>query len=251
MVVLLLPGAHAATVQVAIDGLPPTLTESVLATLDIGAEAQRERVSPARIRRAHSAAPQQIRTALEASGYFRATVDASLRQAPDVWQARYRVERGEPLRVTTLDLTVIGPAASDSALQAPLPPFPLQVGDRLRHARYEDGKRALLETLREHGYLDVAFTVHRVDVDLDAYFADIRLVLDSGARYRFGEVSLPDTVVRTSLLRRHGAPPSRVRPTAPRACWITKARWSTAVTSPAWKCRRAAAIAPRTPCRSR
>ena len=206
MVVLLLPGAHAATVQVAIDGLPPTLTESVLATLDIGAEAQRERVTPARIRRAHSAAPRQIRAALEASGYYRATVDASLRQAPDVWQASYRVERGEPLRVTTLDLNITGPAASDPALQAALPPFPLQVGDRLRHARYEDGKRALLETLREHGYLDVAFTVHRVDVNLDAYVADIRLVLDSGARYRFGDVSLPDTVVRKSLLSRHGAP---------------------------------------------
>lgn len=204
--VLLLPAAHAATVQVALDGLPSALTESVLATLDIGAEAQRERVSPARIRRAHNAAPQQIRAALEASGYYRATVESSLRQGEDGWQAHYRVERGEPLRVTTLDLTVTGPAGSDAALQAALPAFPLQVGNRLRHARYEDGKRALLEALREHGYLDAAFTTHQVQVNLDAYTAQVTLVLDSGARYRFGEVSLEDTVVHKSLMRRYGAP---------------------------------------------
>ena len=59
----LLPAARAATVQVALDGLPPKLTESVLATLDIGAESQRERVSLARIRRAHNAAARQIRAA--------------------------------------------------------------------------------------------------------------------------------------------------------------------------------------------
>ena len=204
--VLLLPAAHAATVQVALDGLPPTLTESVLATLDIGAEARRERVSPARIRRAHTAAPQQIRTALEASGYYRATVESSLREGKDGWQAHYRVERGEPLRVTRLDLIVTGPGSRDPALQAALPAFPLQVGSRLRHARYEEGKRALLETLQEHGYPDAAFTTHRVQVDLDAYTAQVTLTLDSGAPYRFGELSLPDTVVDESLLRRYGAP---------------------------------------------
>ena len=206
LLVLLLPGAHAATVQVALEGLPPTLTESVLATLDIGAEARREQVSPARIRRAHGAAPRQIRTALEASGYYRATVEASLREGEDGWQAHYRVERGEPLRVTRLDLTVTGPGSPDPALQAALPAFPLQVGSRLRHARYEDGKRALLETLHEHGYPDAAFTTHQVQVDLDAYTAQVTLTLDSGARYRFGELSLPDTVVDESLARRYGAP---------------------------------------------
>ncbi|GAB4358170.1 MAG: autotransporter assembly complex family protein [Immundisolibacter sp.] len=204
--VLVVPAAPAATVKVVLDGLPPGLTESVLATLDIGAEAGRERVSPARIRRAHNAAERQIRAALEASGYYRATVESSLREGEDGWQAHYRVERGEPLRVSRLDLTITGPGASDAALQAALPAFPLQVGSRLRHARYEDGKRALLEAFREYGYLDVAFTVHRVDVDLDAYTAHVTLTLDSGPCYRFGELLLPDTVVRKSLLRRYGAP---------------------------------------------
>ncbi|HCZ49611.1 MAG TPA: hypothetical protein DCZ11_11470, partial [Gammaproteobacteria bacterium] len=69
--VCVLPVARAATVQVTLEGLSPALSESVLATLDIGAEAQRERVSAARIRRAHNAAPGQIRGALEASGYYR------------------------------------------------------------------------------------------------------------------------------------------------------------------------------------
>ncbi|HCZ49612.1 MAG TPA: outer membrane protein assembly factor, partial [Gammaproteobacteria bacterium] len=141
-----------------------------------------------------------------ASGYYRATVESSLSEGEDGWQAHYRVTRGEPLRVTALDLTLTGPAGNDAALQAALPAFPLKTGSRLRHARYESGKRALLDVLREYGYLDVAFTTHRVDVDLDAYTADITLTLDSGARYRFGEVSLEETVIEPSLLRRYGAP---------------------------------------------
>lgn len=202
----MLPAARAATVEVTLDGLSPALTKSVLAGLDVEAEAQRKRVSPARIRRAHNAAPQQIRAALEASGYYRAAVEPSLTGGPEVWQARYRVARGEPLRVSALDLTLSGPVEDDTVALAAVPAFPLQVGGRLRHARYEAGKRALLDTLREFGYLDVAFAIHRVDVDLDAYTARVTLAVDSGARYRFGQLSLPDTVVDEALLRRYGAP---------------------------------------------
>ncbi|MFZ5492814.1 MAG: autotransporter assembly complex protein TamA [Pseudomonadota bacterium] len=200
------PTAGAATVEVTLDGLPPALTKSVLAGLDVDAEAQREHVSAARIRRAHEAAPQQIRAALEASGYYRATVEARLTGGPEVWQARYQVTRGEPLRVSAVDIALSGSIENDSVALAALPAFPLQVGSRLRHAQYETGKRALLDALREFGYLDVAVTTHRVDVDLEAYTARVTLAVDSGARYRFGELALPDTVVNEDLLRRYGAP---------------------------------------------
>lgn len=202
----MLPTAWAATVEVTLDGLPAALAKSVLAGLAIDAEAQRERVSLARVRRAHNAAPRQIRAALEASGYYRATVESSLSGGPEAWQARYRVTRGEPLRVTALDIELSGPVEDDRVALAALPAFPLQVGSRLRHAQYEAGKRALLDALREFGYLDVAFTTHRVDVDLEAYTARVTLTVDSGSRYQFGALSLPDTVVDEDLLRRYGAP---------------------------------------------
>lgn len=204
--VLLWPAARADTLRVTLDGLPKTLAGGVLAALDIGAEAQREPLAEARIRRAHAAAPGQIRAALEAAGYYRPQIDASLTHDADGWRARYRVDRGPPLRVARLDLSLTGPASADPELKPALATFALKVGDRLQHARYEDGKRALLEALHEHGYLDAAFTAHRVDVDLDAYEARITLSLASGEQYRFGALTLDDTVVGAALLRRYGAP---------------------------------------------
>ncbi len=204
--VVLVPSARADSVRVTLDGLPGGLAAGVLAAIDIGAEAQRERVSEARIRRAHASAPRQIGAALEAAGYYRARIDASLTPGPEGWQAHYRVERGPPLRVTRIDVSLGGPARGDAELQSALPAFPLAVGDRLRHARYEAGKQALIETLREYGYLDAALTAHRVDVDLDTYAARITLALASGERYRFGALTVDDTVVTEGLLRRYGAP---------------------------------------------
>lgn len=201
----LLP-ARADTVRVLLDGLPKTLAASVQASLDIGAEAQRKRTSATRIRRAHAAAPGQIRAALEASGYYRVEVEPALTHDGSVWQARYRIERGPALRVTQLDAAVTGPALADPAVMTRLPPFPLKQGDRLRHAVYEDGKRAWLEALRAQGYLDATLTEHRVDVDLDAYAATVTLHVDSGPRYRFGDLAVEPTVVSSTLLRRYGAP---------------------------------------------
>lgn len=197
--------ANAAAVRIELLGLTGALHDGVLGSLDISAEAARERVSAARLRRAHAAAPGQIAAALEASGYYRSTVSADLRQADGGWQARYVVQRGPPLRISQLQVTVSGPGGSDLALQAARPAFPLKVGDRLRHARYESGKRAVLAAFLEHGYLDARYTQHRIDVDLEAYEARVVLVLDSGQRYRFGAITLDDTVVQESLLRRYGA----------------------------------------------
>ncbi|MGK2940820.1 MAG: autotransporter assembly complex protein TamA [Immundisolibacter sp.] len=205
---LMAPLALAASpaVQVELDGLSDSLRDSVLASLDISAEAARKRVSVSRLRRAHAAAPRQIAIALEASGYYRSQTHATLTRADTGWRAHYQVQRGPPLRISQLQLTVAGPAQADLELQAARPKFPLKVGDRLRHARYDSGKRALLETLLGYGYFDARYTLHRVDVDPEVYEARVLLTLDSGPRYRFGAVALDDTVVNEPLLRRYGAP---------------------------------------------
>ena len=206
-VLLACPGiANAAAAQVELVGLTGALREGVLRSLDISAEAARERVSPARLRRAHAAAPRQIASALEASGYYRSTVNARLTQTGHGWLAHYEVQRGPPLLVSDVRVTVSDPAKTDLPTQAIAATFPLKVGDRLRHARYEKGKRALLEDLLERGYLDARYTRQRIDVDLDAYDANVLLDLDSGARYRFGVTTLDETVVNAALLRRLVAP---------------------------------------------
>jgi len=65
----------------------------------------------------------------------------------------------------------------------------LNDGDPLDHRRYSAAKRDLIAAIREHGFLDAKFTENRVEVDLLRYAASIKLVIDTGPRYKFGPVT--------------------------------------------------------------
>lgn len=145
--------ANASAVQVELAGLTGALHDAVRVSLDISAEAARERVSVARLRRTHAAAPHQIAAALEASGYYRSTVSASLTKTNTGWQARYEVQRGPPLRVSELQVTVNGPAETDLALGRYLTPR-LYIGYGLALAEQTNAV-TLRYMLSEHWLLEV------------------------------------------------------------------------------------------------
>jgi translocation and assembly module TamA len=201
--VLLGAAVQAGAAEVSVTLAAPELTaEQRAGVRGALAIAREERdVTPARIRRLHRLAEQQIRTALEAYGYYRPEVRAGLAVTGERFRARYRVEPGPPLPVGALEVRVLGSGRDDPAL-ATARRFPLQPGDRLDHAAYERGKEALARAALEHGYLDARFLVHRVEVDLGTYRARVVLDFDTGPRYRVGVVRFAPTVVGEPLLRR-------------------------------------------------
>lgn len=139
--------------------------------------------------------------AAEAVGYYQPVFRyAALK--PDTLQVF--VDAGEPVMVTRQTVDITGAATQDEAFTQLA--LPIRQGDRLHHGRYEQAKAMLNNLTAERGYFDRDWQTHDVEVHLPANTADITLALDSGQRYRFGDITFfnsngdPQLPVRPELL---------------------------------------------------
>jgi len=192
----------AVSLNIEIEGLTGRPLENARALLSIEQHKDSPLLSTSWIRRLHARAPNEIKQALAAFGYYRPLIHGELEEGPAGWVARYRVDPGPPLPVAKLDLHLTGVGSEDAEFQRLLAEFPLREGDVLDHERYEQGKRLLQKLATERGYFEADFTLHEVHVDLEAYTATIALHFATGPRYRFGQVSFDVAPVRPALLAR-------------------------------------------------
>ncbi len=202
---LVLAGAGAARaaerVRIEIEGLDRDLKSNVLASLSLQEARKDKDLDEERIRRLHAKAEDEIATALEPFGYYRPDVDATLTRDGETWVARYEVDPGPPLEVTTLDVKVEGAGADDPWFQQDVREFPLEQGETLFHPEYEAGKQRFVDDAAKNGYLDADFQVSEMRVDLDAYTAAVVVHFATGPRYRFGPVTFNQDFLDPDLLR--------------------------------------------------
>jgi translocation and assembly module TamA len=97
---------------------------------------------------------------------------------------------------------VEGPGAQDPVFEPLLKQTALRKGDQLHHGVYEQVKGELLRTAASNGYLDARLQDNPLLVDTQALTARLRIVLDTGRQYRFGTVSIEQTVIRPELMNR-------------------------------------------------
>src|SRR5580765_7783888 len=95
----------AGTLSVQIDGVDDALKPAVTAAAEIMQYDKRE-VSAAQARRLYDRAPEQVAKSLEAYGYYNATADGELKEAPPGFVAVLHVHPGEATTVATLKVGV-------------------------------------------------------------------------------------------------------------------------------------------------
>lgn len=206
-----------ARAEVSITGLEGALLDNALIHLVLDEEACD---SPEwRVRERYSRADAELRTALEAYGYYSAEIDQSLGFAEACWTAAFVVTLGEPVHLRNVDVSIDGAASSDPRFTALVAASTLEPGTPLLHAAYEQLKRRLVELAQQRGYVEASFRVSRIDVYPEEGAADIALEFDSGPRYSFGEISMNQDVLDESLIEgyyefRRGDPYDRTRLTA-------------------------------------
>ncbi|MDY6943438.1 MAG: autotransporter assembly complex family protein [Pseudomonadota bacterium] len=193
--------AWAQQVTVSIEGLPRDLQTNAEASVTLARMADRE-LTPAQIRRLHTDALEEIRRALEPFGYYQTDIHSSLKQTAEVWTARYVVDAGPPVRITDIDIQILGPGEEDPAIQRVARSFPLKVGDVALHRRYEDGKRRMMRVANERGYIEARMATKRLEVRPDTLAARVVLRMETGIRYCFGEVTLQQDVINPDFLAR-------------------------------------------------
>jgi translocation and assembly module TamA len=190
-------------ISVTVKGLDKDLRKNVLALLSIEQEKKSDTLDKAQVQRLHRLATQEIRKALQPFGYYDPSIESQLETTEQGWKAIYTVKAGPPVRVEELGISIIGEGSEDLALTRLIAEFPLQQGDRLIHSRYEEGKKRLLRTAVNRGYLKARLAEHQVRVFPDRQQADINIILASGIRYQFGEVHFGESVIRHELLQRY------------------------------------------------
>lgn len=198
------PATQNGTLTVIIEGLDDPLRDNVLAFLDINRFADKPAPQEVRLNWLHRQAENEIRQALQPFGYFEPTIDASLtRTDSGNWEARYRIQPGRPLRITELDVKVLGEGAQDPPFQNLLANLPLAQGQVLDQPKYEQIKSVMESLATERGYFNAHFTERAIRVDLQTYTATIRLHYDTGQRYRFGNITFKQDFLSPNLLSRY------------------------------------------------
>lgn len=200
------PAAVGATVAVSVTGLEGELLQNVEASLRIRARQQDSQLDAETITALHNEATWEIRRALEPFGYYRPRIDATLTPPGNdnaAWQAAYAVTPGEPVAIAEVSAALRGPGETDTALQRATNDIPLRPGDTLDHRDYEAAKVRLLEQAQTLGFLDAAFSEHRVEVDMASYAASVQLLLDTGPRYHFGPISFSQQQFATDYLEHY------------------------------------------------
>lgn len=155
-----------------------------------------------RVRRRFNSADDQVQAALEAYGFYSATIEKSLVWGEDCWTAQIAINPGTPVSVRKLEIEVTGGGSADAAFADAVADSDLQVGEVLRHAAYKRTKQRLQAVASDRGYFSADFTAAEIDVWADDEAADIVLSFDSGDRYRFGEVALNQDFLDADFVRR-------------------------------------------------
>jgi translocation and assembly module TamA len=191
--------------EVTISGVDGPVLANVRAHLGLVQAEGLDDLSVWRLRQMSGAARDEVRSALRPFGYYRPRVEVRLEEPPaesSTWKALIRIQPGDPVTVSAVNIELIGEGGSDPALADWRSNWPLEPGDVLVHSVYESAWQALDRLAQTRGYFDARFDERRVVVDPDRASAEVHLRFDTGPRYRFGSYSTENTEFSDRLMDR-------------------------------------------------
>jgi translocation and assembly module TamA len=213
-ILLVMPATSSAAdpLEIVIKGLEGELLENVKAALAVPPGlVQNGKVDELWAERFERQAPGKVRAAVEPFGYYNPKISTTLESTGEgTYRLTVDVEAGPPVYLTEVEVSVNGPGADEQSLRSLASSFPLMKGDILRQDKYEEAKGSLLARALGLGYLDAAYIVHEILVERKKSQASIRLTLETGPRYRFGDIRFegapqyPDTFLRRFLTFKSG-----------------------------------------------
>lgn len=199
--ILWVSSAQALKIETEFQGIEGELLENVELRLSLLAEKENPRLTVARLHQLKDKAVSEAAEALQPFGYYRAKIELILEQKPEpeTWLARMIIDPGPPVRLSEVDYRIEGEGADDPVLARA---FPLKIGDVLLHKAYDYFKDDLLQQALMHGYLDARYSRSEIRVDLERYAASIHLLLDTGAQYYIGKLTIDQGFLEPDLVNR-------------------------------------------------
>ncbi|QEM81850.1 autotransporter assembly complex protein TamA [Halomonas binhaiensis] len=139
--------------------------------------------------------------AIRVYGYYEPQIDIRFDNEEKPEEVFLTIDKGEPVKLEVIDFTLQGDAAEDKPFKQAIADYPQKKGDVLRHQPYDSLKGKLQGLTIERGYFDWHFTDQRMEVRPWAHSARLYLGIDSGPRYRFGDVTISGNHIVEDRLR--------------------------------------------------
>ncbi|WP_367608233.1 autotransporter assembly complex family protein [Legionella sp. W05-934-2] len=143
---------------------------------------------------------EQVKLALSPYGYF--SPEIKLFRNASNFPSTISIAKGQPTRISQLDIKVIGPGRENPQIVKALLDLPIQRGQIFNSESYEDAKKALFDAAEHEGYLKSRFETSIVLVDKRSYSASITLLFNTNKQYFFGKVHFNKTRLSPHLLHR-------------------------------------------------
>lgn len=199
--ILLAAPAHA-KIEIVIPDASEAVNSNVRAFLSLTRYAERDDVTAETLSRLQRRIVSETRKALEPLGYYEPEVSYDVTQQAADWRVIIHIKPGRPVRLSEVDVHAIGPGANDRAIREVLAGEALKPGLRLNHGAYERVKGNLLRAAKNEGYLDAKLTKSDLVIDRAARRANIVLEVETGERYRYGEIDVAQDVINDDSMRR-------------------------------------------------
>ena len=193
-----------AAIDIDISGVDGALRRNVLAFLSLERYKGRDDLDQALVERLQERAEREAANALRPFGYYEPQINSTVEATgPGRWRARIRIDPGPPVILGDVEIGVSGPGSDDPAFREVLGGATLRKGARLDHAAYDTLKDNLRRTAATLGYVDAKLQANELRVDPAQRAANVRLVMSTGERYRFGRTTIEQRSLEESLLRRY------------------------------------------------
>jgi translocation and assembly module TamA len=144
----------------------------------------------------------RVLQSLRALGHYQPEVEVEIARGEACWNLVVTLDPGPVARIAEVDVQVTGEGADDPAMVAVTSAPGIAVGDPLRHDAHDQLRSRLLRIASDRGYFDAEMTTSRLLVDPQANEARITLHMDSGRRYRLGEVTLEQDILNEDFVAR-------------------------------------------------
>jgi len=156
-----------------------------------------------RVKKSFTNSEIEISKALRALGYYQPTTSKQLIFSDDCWQVDFEINVGSPIIVTELSIQIIGEGKKDPVFNRLLNSLPIKQGDIINHGLYKKIKQKLQALASEHGYLKNKMVEKSLLVNLDTKQAIIKLIMDTGVQYKFGEITLDQHVLAPNFINKY------------------------------------------------
>lgn len=199
------PVAQAAdNLEINISGVEGELLDNVQAFLSIAQEDETDekKISDQKVEALHRQAPGEIKQALQPFGYYQPVIYATLNKKDGVWHADYKINKGPPTRIHKVEIRVTGEGHNEPAIKKILNSADISKGQILQQQKYTTLKQNLLKAAYDIGYLDAKYSRSQILVKPVSRSAEIYLILDTGPRYYFGNITIEQDILDPDFVKK-------------------------------------------------